>query len=94
MPVRIVCSASNLAPADTVQTNGTKLTAWSMILLEKYISDVTSISESCSMFILLLYIDGTDAVFHMNPFGRNKVLVCAKEINFCTVNINAMEIKE
>jgi len=45
------------------------------------------------MLMLLLYIGGTDAVFHMNPFGRNKVLVCAKEINFCPGNINAMEIK-
>jgi len=70
-----------------------------MILLEKlhvprYRSDVTSLSECCSMLMLLLYTGGTDVVFHMNPFGRNKVLGCAKEINFCPVNINAMEIKE
>jgi len=45
------------------------------------------------MLMLLLFIGGTDAVFHMNPFGRNKILVCAKEINFCPVNINAMRIK-
>jgi hypothetical protein len=34
------------------------------------------------MLMLLFYIGGTDVVFHMNPFGRNKILVCAKEINF------------
>jgi hypothetical protein len=43
--------------------------------------------------MLLIYIGGTDVVFHTNPFGRNRVLVCAKVINFCPVNINAMEIK-
>ena len=45
------------------------------------------------MLMLLLYISDTDAVFHMNPFGRNKVLLCAKEINVCPVHINTMEIK-
>ena len=45
------------------------------------------------MLMLLLYIGGTGVVFHMNPFGRNKILVCAKDINFCPVNINAMEIE-
>jgi hypothetical protein len=44
--------------------------------------------------MLLLHIGGTDAVFDMNPFVRNKVLGCAKKINFCPVNINAIEIKE
>ena len=45
------------------------------------------------MLMLLLYIGGTDAVFHMKPFGRNEILVCVKEINFCPVNKNSMEIK-
>lgn len=94
MPVRIVCSSANLAPADTVA----KLFARNMILLEKllvpqYIADVTSVSECCYMLMLLLYIGDTDALFNMNPFGRNKILVCAKEINGCSVNINTMEIK-
>jgi hypothetical protein len=47
----------------------------------------------CSVLILLRYVGGTDAVFRTNPFGRNRIPVCAKEINFCPVNINSMEIK-
>lgn len=32
-------------------------------------------------------------MFRTNPFGRNRIPVCAKEINFCPVSINSMEIK-